>query len=122
MSNMQIDQVLAQIRSLATQTHAPAAGRMNGPAGVLGALNGAAPVREAGPTAFASLLKSGIDSANGAEVRATDMSARFERGDPGVDLGQVMLEVNKANISLHAVNEVRNRLVSAYQDIMNMQL
>ncbi len=122
MSSMQIDQVLAQIRSLASQAGAPAPARMDGPAQIMGAVNGAAATQQAGPTAFASLLKSGIDSANASEVKATDMSARFERGDPGVDLGQVMLEVNKANISLHAVNEVRNRLVSAYQDIMNMQL
>ena len=122
MSSMQIDQVLAQIRSMASQAGGPAASRMNGPAQVMGAVNGVAAAQQAGPTAFASLLKSGIDSANAAEVKATDLSARFERGDAGVDLGQVMLEVNKANISLHAVNEVRNRLVSAYQDIMNMQL
>lgn len=122
MSNMQIDQVLAQIRSMASQASAPGAGKMNGPAQVMGALNGATATQQVGPSAFASLLKSGLDSANAAEVKASGIAERFERGDPGVDLGQVMLETNKANLSLHAVNEVRNRLVSAYQDIMNMQL
>jgi flagellar hook-basal body complex protein FliE len=50
------------------------------------------------------------------------MATAFERGDPGADLAQVMLESQKANVSLRAAVEVRNRLVSAYQDIMNMQI
>ena len=48
------------------------------------------------------------------------MAAAFERGAPGVDLPQVMIEMQKSSVSFRAVTEVRNRLVSAYQDIMNM--
>ena len=124
MSNMQIDQVLAQIRSIAAQANTPAAARMQAPTQVMGAVTGANAAQQAtpAPSAFASLLKSGLDQVNSTELRATDMAARFERGESGVDLPQVMLEANKASISLQAVNQVRNRLVSAYQDIMNMQL
>ena len=50
------------------------------------------------------------------------MTDAFARGTPGVELPQVMLATAKASVSFHALNEVRNRLVSAYQDIMNMQL
>ncbi|MEJ0007527.1 MAG: flagellar hook-basal body complex protein FliE [Steroidobacteraceae bacterium] len=67
-------------------------------------------------------MRGGIEQANQAELRANDLADKFERGVPGVDLPTVMLEANKANISFRAVTEVRNRLISAYTDIMNMQL
>ena len=108
MSQLQIEQVLAQIRSLSAQASG-------------GIPQSAAPAQGTTST-FATLLRSGIDQVNQTEQRATDLAARFERGEPGVDLPQVMLEANKASVSFRAVTEVRNRLISAYQDIMNMQL
>jgi flagellar hook-basal body complex protein FliE len=50
------------------------------------------------------------------------MATRFERGVPGVELSQVMLESQKASVAFRATVEVRNRLVSAYQEIMNMPI
>ena len=124
MSNMQIDSVLAQIRSLSSQAGAPTARRPDGLTQLLGPATGTAATGQVqgGPSAFASLLRSGLDQVNQAEQRATSLANRFERGEQGVDLAQVMLETNKANLSFRAATEVRNRLVSAYQDIMNMQL
>jgi flagellar hook-basal body complex protein FliE len=117
MSSMQIDSVLAQIRALqqqtkvsSTQLRPPAV-----PAGVQGAA--AAP-----QVSFASVLKQGLDSVNATQMQASDLATRFERGDPGVELSQVMIESQKASVALRATVEVRNRLVSAYQDIMNMPL
>ena len=46
----------------------------------------------------------------------------FEMGKPGTDLPQVMIEMQKASVSFRAAVEVRNRLVSAYQEIMNMPI
>ncbi len=46
--------------------------------------------------------------------------ANFEQGKPGADLPQVMLEMQKASVSFRAAVEVRNKLVTAYQEIMNM--
>jgi flagellar hook-basal body complex protein FliE len=57
---------------------------------------------------------------NQQQKTASSMAAAFERGAPGVDLPQVMIEMQKSSVSFRAVTEVRNRLVSAYQDIMNM--
>ena len=57
-----------------------------------------------------------------ARQRATALSERFERGEPGVDIADVMVSIQKANVSFQAATQVRNRLVSAYQDIMNMPL
>ncbi|HUN26970.1 MAG TPA: flagellar hook-basal body complex protein FliE [Steroidobacteraceae bacterium] len=108
MSQMQIDQVLAQIRALSAQT-APQAS----------APSASAP---GGVSEFAALLKSGIDDVNKTEQKASTLADQFERGTPGVDLPQVMVEMQKASVSFRALTEVRNRLVSAYQDIMNMQM
>ena len=40
--------------------------------------------------------------------------------DPGTDLTEVMIAAQKASLSFRAMAEVRNKLVTAYQDIMNM--
>ena len=68
------------------------------------------------------MLKQGLDRVNAAQGRASDMATRFERGVPGVELSQVMLESQKASVAFRATVEVRNRLVSAYQEIMNMPI
>jgi flagellar hook-basal body complex protein FliE len=108
MSQMEIDQVLAQIRSLSAQTQI----RPSSPGGP----------HPSGPSEFASILSKGIDSVNQTELRATQLADAFQRGAPGVELPQVMLEMQKASVSFRALAEVRNRLVSAYQEIMNMQV
>jgi flagellar hook-basal body complex protein FliE len=71
---------------------------------------------------FARLLKQGLESVNQTQARATDLAARFERGVPGVELPQVMLEMQKANVSFRALTEVRNKFIDAYREIMNMPL
>ncbi|MFI4914591.1 MAG: flagellar hook-basal body complex protein FliE [Steroidobacterales bacterium] len=109
MSTMQIDQVLAQIRSLASQT---------GVAAKPAAQSAAA---TPGP-AFGELMKKGIDSVNQAQQSADALATAWERGTPGVDLARVMIESQKANVSFRALTEVRNRLVNVYQEIMNMSI
>ena len=75
-----------------------------------------------GASAFASILKQGIDAVNQSEQRANGLADAFSRGVPGVSLPQVVLQMEKASVSFRALTEVRNRLISAYQDIMNMQM
>jgi flagellar hook-basal body complex protein FliE len=50
------------------------------------------------------------------------LKTRFELGDPNVDLTQVMLAAQKASLGFNATLQVRNRLVQAYQDVMNMPI
>lgn len=108
MSQMEIDRVLAQIRSLSAQMRAAATPASAPKAGAV--------------SEFASILKNGIDQVNQQQQRAGSLADAFERGTPGVELPQVMLEMQKASVSFRALNEVRNRLISAYQEIMNMSL
>ena len=112
MSNMEIDRVLAQIRSA---SH-------GGGVGGIGAARGAAGAPGAIDNGFAKLLKQGLDSVNQVQNKATTLATQFERGVPGVDLPQVMLEMQKANVSFRALAEVRNKFVDAYREIMNMPL
>ncbi len=109
MSQMEINQVLAQIRSLSAQTK-------------VGTAQPTQTQQANGPSAFASIMRQGLDAVNQSQAKAEQMTDAFARGTPGVELPQVMLASAKAGVSFHALNEVRNRLVSAYQDIMNMQL
>jgi len=71
---------------------------------------------------FAELLKSSIDAVNEAQTSASDMAAALERGDKSVTLPEVMIALQKASLSFQAMTEVRNRLVNAYQEIMNMPI
>ncbi len=71
---------------------------------------------------FASALKATLDQVNGAQRKSEDMAKRFVLGDDSVNLSDVMINSQKANIAFQATVQVRNKLVSAYHDIMNMQV
>ena len=71
---------------------------------------------------FGSLLKKSIDGVATAQNSASALADKFERGDPGTDIGSVMVALQRADLSFRAVTEVRNKLVDAYKDIMNMQV
>ena len=71
---------------------------------------------------FASMLKSAIADVNGAQMDAKLMSRQFETGDPEVNLQDVVLSLQKASLSFQTMVQVRNKLVSAYQEVMNMQV
>ncbi len=69
---------------------------------------------------FATMLKQSIDTVNETQKTAGQLSTSFSAGVPGVELGDVMIALQKSSVSFQAMTEVRNKLVSAYQDIMNM--
>jgi flagellar hook-basal body complex protein FliE len=106
MSSMQIQQVLAEMRSL----QARASGIADAPS--LGAQ----------PSDFANLMKNSIDHVANMQNQATALANAYETGDKSVDLTKVMLEVQKAGLAFHAMTEVRNKLVDAYTQVMNMSV
>jgi flagellar hook-basal body complex protein FliE len=69
---------------------------------------------------FASVLRNGLERINEAQAQSSASQRAFERGDPGMDLPQVMIDMQKASIAFRGAVEVRNRMISAYQEIMNM--
>jgi flagellar hook-basal body complex protein FliE len=121
MSSIGIDQVLAQIRSLSAQAGSVVKPVANN-ATALGATASASGTGATSAPAFGDLLKQGIDSVNHSEQSANALADAWERGVSGVDLARVMIESQKASVSFRALTEVRNRLVTVYQDIMNMSI
>jgi flagellar hook-basal body complex protein FliE len=71
---------------------------------------------------FSDALKASLDQVNQVQVKAETLGKNFAMGDDSVSLSDVMIAGQKASISFQATVQVRNKLVSAYQDIMNMQV
>ncbi|HEY4372988.1 MAG TPA: flagellar hook-basal body complex protein FliE [Burkholderiales bacterium] len=71
---------------------------------------------------FGDILTKALNSVDHAQNESTDLAQKFQLGDPNVSLEDAMISMQKANVSFQAAVQVRNRLVSSYHDIMNMQV
>jgi flagellar hook-basal body complex protein FliE len=80
------------------------------------------PAAGAQPSDFAALLKDSVDHIATMQNQATTLANSYEAGDKSVDLTKVMLEVQKAGLAFRAMTEVRNKLVDAYTQVMNMSV
>ena len=69
---------------------------------------------------FGQALKTAIDQVNSAQQQAQQMTQDFVAGQENVNLQDVMINLQKASLSFQQMVQVRNKLVSAYQDVMNM--
>jgi flagellar hook-basal body complex protein FliE len=69
---------------------------------------------------FSDVLKNSLDQVNRAQNDAVQLSRSFTVGDPDTNLQDVMIAMQKSNIAFQQAVQVRNRLVQAYHDIMNM--
>ncbi len=69
---------------------------------------------------FGNALKATLDAVNESQSRSSELKAGFLTGTGEASLAEVMIASQKANLQFRAVAEVRNKLVTAYQDIMNM--
>lgn len=76
----------------------------------------------AGTTDFAQVLKNSIDKVNTTQSQATDMAEKLAAGDTSQNLHEVMIALQTASVSFQEMVQVRNKLVTAYQDMMNMQV
>lgn len=103
MSDMNINQVLAQMRTMSIEASAkPPAGDTS--------------------SDFAAMLKQSIDSVNTSQQTAGDLAQSFEMGKSDVSLADVMIASQKASVSFQAMLQVRNKLVDAYKDVMSMSM
>lgn len=116
-SSSQIDSMLAMLRSTAAQAIAPSA------------LGGAvAPVANSVGTStntnvsFSDALKNSLGQVNQIQEQAQKLGNDFASGSNNVSISDVMIATQKANISLQTTVQVRNKMVAAYTDIMNMQI
>ncbi|MGO4762591.1 flagellar hook-basal body complex protein FliE [Cupriavidus sp. 2KB_3] len=97
--------------------------------GMLQQLRGLAQVAGGGSTnqapaasteGFAGELQRSLQRLNAVQDRAYGQAEAFELGKPGVALNDVMIDMQKANVSFQTAVQVRNRLAAAYQEMMNM--
>ncbi len=71
---------------------------------------------------FGDVLKNSLEEINQQQHNASSLSNQFESGDPSTKLSDVMVAIQKAEVSLQAASQVRNKFVNAYQEIMNMPI
>ena len=71
---------------------------------------------------FLQILENALNKVNGSQVEARELSNKFQLNQDNVSLEETMVAMQKANIAFQAAVQVRNRLVSAYHEIMNMQI
>ncbi len=109
MSNASINAVLQQLQSVATQAGGDAT-------------KGRHVSTAVGQGGFADELHSSIQRINALQQQSRANVMAFESGDPSVSLNDVMVDMQKSSIAFEMGVQVRNRLVSAYRDIMNMQI
>jgi flagellar hook-basal body complex protein FliE len=107
MDTQGIDQMLSLLRSTAAQS----SGRTSEAQG--GAEGGGD---------FAQVLQNSISQVNQTQQQAEAMAANFAAGDSSANLHEVMISLQKANISFQEMVQVRNKLVTAYHDVMNMSV
>ena len=101
-----IEQVLSVLKSTAAQAASkPAEG-----------------TAAAGDVDFAKVLQGSIDKVNQTQMQAQGMAEKLASGDNTQNLHEVMIALQTASVSFQEMVQVRNRLVNAYQDVMNMQV
>ncbi|SDX46746.1 flagellar hook-basal body complex protein FliE [Collimonas sp. OK242] len=69
---------------------------------------------------FADEMKKTLERISTGQQHAAGQAEAFELGKPGVSLNDVMIDLQKANVGFQMGLQVRNRVVAAYQEIMNM--
>lgn len=74
----------------------------------------------AAPASFADELRRSLARVSHAQEASYAQAQAFELGAPGVSLSDVMIDMQKAGIAFQTALQVRNRLVSAYQEIASM--
>jgi len=103
--------LLAQIQALQQQTSASNA--------LSPAVSTNAP---SGQADFKTILKNAVDEVSQAQNTAQAKVQAFSTGDSNMSLEEVMVSLQKANISFQGMLAVRNRLVDAYKDVTNLQV
>ena len=71
---------------------------------------------------FSDLMSQAINKVNEVQQASSAMSQAYIQGDPNIDVTDVMIASQKAGVAFEAMVQVRNKLVEAYRDVMNMPI
>jgi flagellar hook-basal body complex protein FliE len=105
-NNINTNALLLQLRAMAQDAGVPSA-------------------ESAKPTSdvdFSEVMKATLEQVNERSATASKLMQSFDAGDPNVELADVMIAMQKARVSFEALTQVRNKMLTAYQEIMNMPL
>ena len=116
-SQSNIQSMLQTLRSYQSQAAGGMDGDGNKVGGGLNGLNGSQAPQ--GPSGFADLVRQTVDKVNANQMHASKIASSYERGE-GVPLTDVVLSMQKSSLSFEATLQVRNKVLKAYEDILNM--
>lgn len=116
-----ISRILLQVREMQSQIHDGPAKGVGNTEGIdqLPSVSQGTPSSQSG---FGAMLKDAVSAVNDSQMKTAELQNAYQMGDPNVDLTEVMIQMQKSSVTFEAMTQVRNRLVTAYQDIMNMPL
>ena len=106
MEKIKMDALLSQMRELSNNMNSPS--KINN--------------EDKSSAKFNEILTKSLSAVSDLQNKADDNMQKFEVGDPNISLPEVMVSISKANIAFQTLIEVRNKMVSAYQEIMNLQV
>ena len=115
-----MDLRLTPLTSATTPAMRPAASLAQ-PLGGAGQTPGAGSPRVAG-AGFGEAFRTALQNVSAAQNESSRLQTEFQMGNPNVSLEQTMLSMQKAQIGFQAALHVRNRMMQAYTDVMNMQV
>ena len=116
-SQSNIQSMLQTLRSYQSQDAGGMDSDVNKVGGGLNGLNGSQAPQ--GPSGFGDLVRQSVDKVNANQMQATKIASAYERGE-GVPLTDVVLSMQKSSLSFEATLQVRNKVLKAYEDILNM--
>lgn len=111
-----VNRLLLEMRALKSQTQA------------FGGLEGVAArdkppgAEPANASSFSSIMEQAVGKVNEVQQASSAISKSYLQGDPNVDVTDVMIASQKAGVAFDSMLQVRNKLVDAYRDVMNMPL
>ncbi len=112
MSQIDTQSLMLQMRSLAAQAQAKPVEELT-------------ETRQTGQEkadGFADLLAKSVEAVSAEQHKSGDMKKAFEKGEPDMELSEVMLQAQKASLSFQAMTQIRNKLVEAYKTVINMPM
>lgn len=87
--------------------------------GVAGTVAGKAPAAGGGAD-FVASLDAALKAVSRGQNEAAELQRQFQLENPNVSLEETMIAMNKSQLTFQAAVQVRNKLVQAYEQVMNM--
>ena len=76
----------------------------------------------AGPKSFGASLETAMSDLSRMQNSSQTMAREFQMGNPAVSLEETMISMQQSSLAFQAAVQVRNKLVTAYNEMMNMQV